>query len=150
MVLERYADLLDTQEKNKGKEGFTVKTNQELEKDARSKVQKIFDRSYDRLKFKVNDLSKSTQSDLVFTKGKKFVRLMETKSGDLYLAQEIVTSPFSPTGLRNYDWAAVQVFTYAEEDEQTPIYVKKEEIETLAIKVGKTIMTIRRETIFDT
>jgi carboxyl-terminal processing protease len=55
MVLERYADLLDIQEKNKGKEGFVVKTNQELEKEARSKVSKIFDRSYDRLKFKVSD-----------------------------------------------------------------------------------------------
>ncbi|MBL7756877.1 MAG: tail-specific protease, partial [Chitinophagaceae bacterium] len=35
LTLERYADLLDTREKNKGKEGFVVKTDTELEIDAR-------------------------------------------------------------------------------------------------------------------
>ena len=37
MVLERYADLLEVREKNKGKEGFVAKTDAELEKDARDK-----------------------------------------------------------------------------------------------------------------
>lgn len=55
MVLDRYADLLDTQEKNKGKEGYVVKTNEELEKDARGKVSKIMDRIYDRVKFKISE-----------------------------------------------------------------------------------------------
>jgi len=55
MVLERYSDLLDGQEKNKGTEGYVVKTNQELEKDARNRVLRIFNRSYDRMKFKVNE-----------------------------------------------------------------------------------------------
>jgi carboxyl-terminal processing protease len=55
MVLERYADLLDTQEKSKGKEGYVAKTNEALEKDARAKVLKIMDRIYDRVKFKVSD-----------------------------------------------------------------------------------------------
>ena len=40
MTLERYADLLDVREKNKGKEGFVAKTDEELEKDAREKVKK--------------------------------------------------------------------------------------------------------------
>ena len=55
MVLERYADLLEVQEKNKGKEGYVVKTNAELEKEARAKVQKGLDKGYDRMKFKTND-----------------------------------------------------------------------------------------------
>ncbi|MGZ5135051.1 MAG: carboxy terminal-processing peptidase, partial [Flavitalea sp.] len=55
LVLERYADLLDSREKNKGKESFVVKTDAELEKDARDRVLKIMDRTYDRLKFKIND-----------------------------------------------------------------------------------------------
>lgn len=40
MTLERYADLLESREKNKGKEGFVVKTDEELEKDARERVKK--------------------------------------------------------------------------------------------------------------
>ena len=55
MVLERYSDLLDSREKNKGQKDFVVKTDEELEKDARDRVMKIMDRMYDRLKFKVND-----------------------------------------------------------------------------------------------
>ena len=54
-MLERYADLLESREKNKGKEGFVAKTDAELEKDARDRVLKIMDRTYDRLKFKIND-----------------------------------------------------------------------------------------------
>lgn len=55
MVLDRYADLLDTREKNKGKEGYVAKTNGELEKEARGKVSKIMDRIYDRVKFKISE-----------------------------------------------------------------------------------------------
>jgi len=55
MVLDRYADLLDTQEKNKGKDGYVSKTNEELEKDARNKVLNIMDRIYNRVKFKISD-----------------------------------------------------------------------------------------------
>lgn len=55
MVLDRYSDLLDVQEKNKGKEGFVLKTNPELEKEAREKVIKIMDRKFDHDKFKVSD-----------------------------------------------------------------------------------------------
>jgi carboxyl-terminal processing protease len=55
MTLERYVDLLDTREKNKGKEGFVVKTDAELEKDARDKVKRIMDRTWERYRFKFTD-----------------------------------------------------------------------------------------------
>jgi carboxyl-terminal processing protease len=55
MTLERYIDLQDTREKNKGKEGFLVKSDTELEKDARDKVKKIIDRTFDRYRLKFDD-----------------------------------------------------------------------------------------------
>jgi len=55
MVLERYSDLLESREKNKGQKDFVVKTDEELEKDARDRVMKIMDRMYERLKVKVSD-----------------------------------------------------------------------------------------------
>ena len=55
MVLERYVDLLDIREKNKSKEGFVLKTDEELEKDAREKVKRILDRTFERYRFKFTD-----------------------------------------------------------------------------------------------
>ena len=55
LVLERYADLRELREKNKGKEGQVAKTDADLEKEARERVLKIMDRSYDRLKMKFDD-----------------------------------------------------------------------------------------------
>lgn len=55
LVLERYVDNIEAQEKNKGKEGYTIKTEAELEKEARERVLKIMDRSYDRLKNAKNE-----------------------------------------------------------------------------------------------
>lgn len=55
MVLERYAELLDTREKNAGKEGFVSKSDSELEKEAREKVIKSMTRNYERLKAKSDD-----------------------------------------------------------------------------------------------
>lgn len=55
MTLERYVDLQDVREKNKGKEGFVVKTDVELEKDARDRVKKIMDRTFERFRLKFND-----------------------------------------------------------------------------------------------
>jgi len=40
LVLERYADLIDTREKNKGKDSFVVKTDVQLEQEAREKTKK--------------------------------------------------------------------------------------------------------------
>jgi len=55
MVLDRYAELLDAREKNAGKEGFVSKTDVELEKEARERVIKLMNKSYERLKFKFDD-----------------------------------------------------------------------------------------------
>ena len=54
-TLNQYVDLLDTREKNKGKDSFVVKTDAELEKEARDKVMKVMDRTFDRYKVKFND-----------------------------------------------------------------------------------------------
>lgn len=55
MTLERFVDLQDIREKNKGKEGFIVKTDEVLEKEAREKVKKIMDRTFERYRFKFSD-----------------------------------------------------------------------------------------------
>jgi carboxyl-terminal processing protease len=55
LTLERYVELLDIREKNKGKEGFVAKTDAELEKEAREKVAKVMDRTFDRYRFKFNE-----------------------------------------------------------------------------------------------
>ncbi|ANE53258.1 carboxy terminal-processing peptidase [Flavisolibacter tropicus] len=55
LTLDRYAELLDIREKNKGKDSFVVKTDAQLEKEARDKVSKIMERTFERYKFKFND-----------------------------------------------------------------------------------------------
>lgn len=55
LALQRYSDLLDEREKNKGKEGFVVKTDAQLEQEARDKVKKLINRTFDHYKFKFND-----------------------------------------------------------------------------------------------
>lgn len=55
LALERYADLVDTREKNKGRDSFVVKTDVELEQEAREKTKKIIDRMFERFRFKFND-----------------------------------------------------------------------------------------------
>lgn len=54
-TLERYSDLLDIREKNKTREDFVVKSDAELEKEAREKVSKVMDRTFERYRFKFND-----------------------------------------------------------------------------------------------
>jgi carboxyl-terminal processing protease len=55
MTLERYADMLETRDKNKGKEGFVVKTDEQLEKDARDKVGMAMARIFNHYRYKFND-----------------------------------------------------------------------------------------------
>lgn len=50
MALERYSDLLELRENNKGKDSFVVKTDVQLEKEARDRVLKVMDRNFDRIK----------------------------------------------------------------------------------------------------
>jgi carboxyl-terminal processing protease len=55
LALDRYSDLLDLREKNKGKEGFVVKSDAELEKDSRDMVKKVMDRTFDHFRHKFSD-----------------------------------------------------------------------------------------------
>lgn len=55
LTLERYSELIDTREKLKGTKDFVVKSDAELEKEAREKVRKVMDRLFDRLKNKFNE-----------------------------------------------------------------------------------------------
>lgn len=57
-TLDRYADLLDIREKNKDSKDFVVKTDTELEKEAREKVIKVMERTYERYKFKFSEEDK--------------------------------------------------------------------------------------------
>ena len=49
LTLERYSDLLDQQEAGKNKPGFVVRSNEDIEKDARDRTLKVMDRLYERL-----------------------------------------------------------------------------------------------------
>ena len=55
LVLDRYVDMQEAQEKNKGKAGTVVKTNEEMEKDARERVLKAMDRTFDNYKIKLTE-----------------------------------------------------------------------------------------------
>lgn len=55
MTLERYSELLDIRTKNRGKLDFAVKTDAELEKEAREKVQRLMDRTFERFRLKFSD-----------------------------------------------------------------------------------------------
>ncbi|HEX6849490.1 MAG TPA: carboxy terminal-processing peptidase [Chitinophagaceae bacterium] len=53
--LDRYVDLIETRDKNKSVEGFKVKSDEELEKEAREKVSKTMDRTFERYRFKFSE-----------------------------------------------------------------------------------------------
>ncbi len=55
LTLERYSESLDIREKNKGQKGFVVKSDADLEKDAREKVLKVMDKIFDRYHYKFTD-----------------------------------------------------------------------------------------------
>jgi carboxyl-terminal processing protease len=55
LVLERYVDNIEARDKEKGQPNYVAKTDAELEKEARERVLKIMNRSYDRMKNAVND-----------------------------------------------------------------------------------------------
>lgn len=57
LTLERYTELTDLRDKLKARKDtvVTIKTNAELEKEAREKVGKTMDKNFDRLKLKFND-----------------------------------------------------------------------------------------------
>ena len=53
--LDRYVDLIETRDKNKTVEGFKVKSDTELEAEARDKVVKTMDRTFERYRFKFSE-----------------------------------------------------------------------------------------------
>jgi len=53
--LDRYVDLIETREKNKTVEGFKIKSDTELETEAREKVVKTMDRTFERYRFKFSE-----------------------------------------------------------------------------------------------
>ena len=57
-ALDRYSDLLDIRDKNKGEKDFVVKNDAELEKEAREKVKKVMERTFERYKFKFSEEDK--------------------------------------------------------------------------------------------
>ncbi len=59
-ALERYTDLLEIREKNKDNKEFVVKTDTELEKEARDKVVKVMERTFERYRFKFTEDDKFT------------------------------------------------------------------------------------------
>jgi carboxyl-terminal processing protease len=86
MSLQRYIDLIDQREQNKQKENYTVKTDAELEKDARTKVSLIMDRNFERLKNK-------------FTEEERFNMLVNT----ITTAMDPHTTFFPPVEKRSFD-----------------------------------------------
>jgi carboxyl-terminal processing protease len=55
LVLQRFVDLQDARESNKGKQGAITKTDAELEKEAREKVLASMDRTFERYRLKFDD-----------------------------------------------------------------------------------------------
>lgn len=55
LTLDRFIELQNIREKSKNDSGFVVKTDAELEAEARQKVSQIMDRTFDRYKYKFND-----------------------------------------------------------------------------------------------
>ncbi|MEO7311353.1 MAG: carboxy terminal-processing peptidase [Chitinophagaceae bacterium] len=58
LTLERYADALDQQEKNKEKKDFVWKADSTLERESRDKVVKVMDKTFDKLRTKFTEEEK--------------------------------------------------------------------------------------------
>lgn len=86
MTLERYADLLDAREQNRQTAGYTIKSNAELEKDARERVSTIISRNFDRLRVK-------------FTEEERFNMLVNT----ITTSMDPHTTFFPPVEKRYFD-----------------------------------------------
>lgn len=86
MVLDRYVDMLEAQEKNKGKKDFVAKSNAELQKDATDRVLKIMDRTFENYNVKL------TQDELF----NRFVNTITT-------TMDPHTDYFPPADKRHFD-----------------------------------------------
>ncbi|MER0441013.1 carboxy terminal-processing peptidase [Emticicia sp. W12TSBA100-4] len=85
-TLDRYLDAQETQEKNKDKKEFVVKSDQELEKEARAKVKKAMDKYFDRLRNK-------------FDENQRFAMLVNTITNEM----DPHTDFFPPVEKRSFD-----------------------------------------------
>jgi len=85
-TLDRYIDAQETQEKNKAKKDFIVKSEQELEKEARAKVKKAMDKYFDRLRNK-------------FDENQRFAILVNTITNEM----DPHTDFFPPVEKRSFD-----------------------------------------------
>lgn len=94
LTLDRYVDLLEQQEKNKGKEGYVEKSNADLEKEARDKVAKVMEKTFSRLRNQfteeerfnamVNDIATTMDPHTTFFPPKEKRAFDESMSGRFY------------------------------------------------------------------
>ena len=85
-TLDRYIEAQETQEKNKAKKDLVVKSDQELEKEARAKVKKAMDKYFDRLRNK-------------FDENQRFAMLVNTITNEM----DPHTDFFPPVEKRSFD-----------------------------------------------
>jgi len=85
-TLDRYIEAQETQEKNKAKKDLLVKSDQELEKEARAKVKKAMDKYFDRLRNK-------------FDENQRFAMLVNTITNEM----DPHTDFFPPVEKRSFD-----------------------------------------------
>ncbi|AFK03441.1 carboxyl-terminal protease [Emticicia oligotrophica DSM 17448] len=85
-TLDRYLEAQEQQEKNKDKKDFVVKSDQELEKEARAKVKKAMDKYFDRLRNK-------------FDENQRFAMLVTTITNEM----DPHTDFFAPVEKRSFD-----------------------------------------------
>lgn len=94
MTLDRYADLLEQQDKNKGKEGYIAKSNTDLEKEARDKVAKVMEKTFNRIRNQfteeerfnamVNEIATTMDPHTTFFPPKEKRSFDESMSGRFY------------------------------------------------------------------
>ena len=85
-TLDRYIDAQETQEKNKAKKDLIMKSDKELEKEARAKVKKAMDKYFDRLRNK-------------FDENQRFAMLVNTITNEM----DPHTDFFPPVEKRSFD-----------------------------------------------
>lgn len=86
MTMDRYADLLEQKEQNKKTEGYVIKSDADLEKEARQKVMVIMDRNFVKLNSK-------------FTEEERFNMLVNTITSSM----DPHTTFFPPLEKRSFD-----------------------------------------------
>ncbi|HET9057760.1 MAG TPA: carboxy terminal-processing peptidase, partial [Chitinophagaceae bacterium] len=169
MTLERYVDLLETQEKNKGKEGFTQKTNAELEKEAREKVIKAIDKIFSRLRNQfveeerfnvlVNEIATTMDPHTTFFPPKEKRAFDESMSGRFYgigaslreddaqikIATIVTGAPAWKSGALQVGDAILKVAQGSEEPQDLTGYAVEEAVKLIRGKKGTEVrLTVKK------